>query len=214
MEGKERNHPRLIKTRLSQESSSGREAAQLIGTDSSAASHDKSSPKSQLTPIWSINWFFLLSCVIRSASTLTPFLTLLFNCFFFFFHPNTNNVFEQCIYSCVSNYVTWNRNKCLRIRSQIFTINSIKGLFTHLDNIPSKTSVISNPRASLNIGTMLEKHRANIISRLSSANGSFQRDTSHFPLSIFSQQLEKLLFHNGNRDGIRFQHVPSYHVVY
>lgn len=35
------------------------------------------------------------------------------------------------------------------IHSQIFTINPAKGLFTHLDNIPSKTSVISNPSSQL-----------------------------------------------------------------
>lgn len=46
IEEKERNHPRLIKTRLSQEGSSGGEAAQLIGTDS----HDKSSSKSPPHP--------------------------------------------------------------------------------------------------------------------------------------------------------------------
>lgn len=127
---------------------------------------------------------------------------------------NTNNgVFGlHVIYICqiISRY----RDKS-SLRTQIFTINPHPGLipskvFAHLDDIPSKTSVISNPGAGLNIGTMLEKRRANIISRLSSANG-IVAPKGHVPLfPSFHFQLEKLLFHGGNRGSNTSSHTTRF----
>lgn len=167
IEEKERNHPRLIKTRLSQEGSIGGEAAQLIGTDS----HDKSSSKSPPHPPFdrSID-SFCPELVIRSVSTLHHF------CPPFFQHRvlslSTNNVYF--VYKPFTRQIIY-RDKSSP-HSQIFTINPPwiipSKVFIRLDNIPSKTSSNFESWSSLNIGTMLEKRRANIISRLlSSANG-------------------------------------------